>query len=98
MISAAPRASNVASSVSQNGARVLTISGRLELAGAGDVWEDIRGLLETFEKGTKVDIDMSDVEAIDGGTMALLVHLRGQLAARGVTAEFAGARDDVQSL
>ncbi|HEY6462060.1 MAG TPA: ABC transporter permease, partial [Polyangiaceae bacterium] len=38
------------------------------------------------------------VEAVDGGTMALLVHLRGTLAARGVAAEFVGARDDVQAL
>jgi phospholipid/cholesterol/gamma-HCH transport system permease protein len=41
---------------------------------------------------------MTLVESVDGGTMALLVHLRNELKLRGVHSEFVGARGSVQDL
>lgn len=76
----------------------LALSGRLVFSEAGAIWDDVRTRIATLEKGERIDFDMSLVEAVDGGTMALLVHLRSELAARGVRAEFAGASDNVQAL
>ncbi len=76
----------------------LSLSGKLIFAEAGEIWTDVSARIATLEKGDRIDFDMSRVDAIDGGTMALLVHLRSELAARGVRAEFAGAGADVQAL
>ena len=46
----------------------------------------------------QVDFDLTDVEAIDGGSMALLVHLRNRLRARGAGSEFVGASPGVQEI
>ena len=46
----------------------------------------------------RVDIDLSEVESVDGGTMALLVHIRGELSARGIDASFSGASKSVDAL
>src|SRR5580658_3476401 len=77
---------------------ILSLRGRLTFAEAGPLWTDVHQRVVDVKRGEHVDFDMSEVEAVDGGTMALLVHLRGELAARGVVADFAGARDDVQEL
>jgi phospholipid/cholesterol/gamma-HCH transport system permease protein len=49
-------------------------------------------------RGETSDFDLSEVEGIDGGTMALLVHLRNQLKLRGVRSEFVGAKGSVKEL
>ena len=76
----------------------LALSGRLTFLEAGDIWNDVRQSVEAVKKGEHLDFDMTAVEAVDGGTMALLVHLRGELAARGVVADFVGAHENVQAL
>ena len=76
----------------------LSLQGRLVFAEAGAIWEDVRTRVEPLKKGDRIDFDMTRVEAIDGGTMALLVHHRSDLAARGVRAEFVGAGENVQAL
>jgi phospholipid/cholesterol/gamma-HCH transport system permease protein len=50
------------------------------------------------KRGQRIDFDMSRVERIDGGTMALLVHLRNELKFRGVQCEFIGAEGRVKDL
>jgi phospholipid/cholesterol/gamma-HCH transport system permease protein len=54
--------------------------------------------LASVARGQKLDFDMSRVARIDGGTMALLVHLRNELKLRGVRSDFVGATGTVQDL
>jgi phospholipid/cholesterol/gamma-HCH transport system permease protein len=77
---------------------LLSLRGRLTFPEANQIWKDVRESVDSAKAGERLDFDMSNVETVDGGTMALLVHLRGTLAARGVVADFVGAREDVQAL
>src|SRR5258708_6746366 len=76
----------------------LSLRGRLTFLEAGHIWTEVRQSVESAKRGEHLDFDMSGVDAVDGGTMALLVHLRGELAARGVVADFVGAHENVQAL
>ena len=71
--------------------------GRLELAEAAALWRETEELLASAST-PRVDFDLSDVEAIDGGLMALLVHLRNRLRAQGARSEFVGASPGVQEI
>jgi phospholipid/cholesterol/gamma-HCH transport system permease protein len=76
----------------------LSLAGKLTFPEAIHIWNDVRRRIDSLKKGEKIDFDMEAVEAVDGGTMALLVHLRSELAARGVRADFVNAKDTVQEL
>jgi phospholipid/cholesterol/gamma-HCH transport system permease protein len=76
----------------------LSLAGKLTFPEAIQIWNDVRRRIDPLKSGEKIDFDMGAVEAIDGGTMALLVHLRSELAARGVRADFVNAKDNVQEL
>jgi phospholipid/cholesterol/gamma-HCH transport system permease protein len=76
----------------------VSLRGRLTFVDAGHIWTEVRQSVETAKRGEQLEFDMSLVDAVDGGTMALLVHLRGELAARGVVADFVGASENVQAL
>ncbi len=78
--------------------RRLSLRGKLVFAEAGVIWSDVSNKISSLNTGDRIAFDMTHVDAIDGGTMALLVHLRSELAARGVRAEFKGAGDNVQAL
>jgi ABC-type transporter Mla MlaB component len=69
--------------VSGSAAPTLPLKGRLIFAEAAEIWDDVRRRVDKLVAGERLDIDMSEVESIDGGTMALLVHIRGELAGRG---------------
>jgi len=75
----------------------LQVRGRLELPEAAALWEQALVLLASAST-QQVDFDLTDVEAIDGGSMALLVHLRNRLRARGAGSEFVGASPGVQEI
>jgi phospholipid/cholesterol/gamma-HCH transport system permease protein len=76
----------------------LALAGKLTFPEAKHIWDDVRRRIDALGAGEKIDFDMQAVEAIDGGTMALLVHLRSSLAARGVRADFVNATQGVQEL
>jgi phospholipid/cholesterol/gamma-HCH transport system permease protein len=82
----------------QDDRRQLSLRGKLIFSEAGAIWSDVQAQIATLARGDRIDFDMSLVEAVDGGTMALLVHMRSDLAARGVRAEFANAGENVQAL
>jgi phospholipid/cholesterol/gamma-HCH transport system permease protein len=65
---------------------------------AGVIWADVLEQTAQLTRGERITFEMSEVERIDGGTMALLVHIRDELSARGVRAEFESATDNVQAL
>jgi phospholipid/cholesterol/gamma-HCH transport system permease protein len=76
----------------------LNLSGRLTFPEATDIWNDVHRCIDALKSHEKIEFDMHAVETVDGGTMALLVHLRSDLAARGVRADFVHAKQDVQEL
>ncbi len=79
-------------------AEVLGLSGTLTFVEAAPSWVRWRASLEQLRTGQRFDFDMSRVEVIDGGSMALLVALRAELHRRGVRSEFIGAPQAVQRL
>jgi len=76
----------------------LRIGGRLLLAEAAPLWTELRRLERGTVRGTTLDLEMSAVERIDGGAMALLACLRAELHRRGVKSEFVAASEQVQGL
>jgi len=76
----------------------LRLQGKLTLSEAAALWDSTRKRVAAVAPGQTIHFDMSRVEAIDGGTMALLVHLRNDLKIRGVHSEFIGASGRVQDL
>jgi phospholipid/cholesterol/gamma-HCH transport system permease protein len=76
----------------------LSLTGTLTFPEAKHIWDDVHRRIDTLTAGEKIDFDMQAVDAVDGGTMALLVHLRSDLAARGVRADFVHATKAVQEL
>jgi len=76
----------------------IKLEGELLFADAAVLWTDLRRRTGIVQKGHTLNFDMSLVESVDGGTMALLVHLRNELKLRGVRSEFVGARGDVAKI
>jgi phospholipid/cholesterol/gamma-HCH transport system permease protein len=81
-------------------AGVLCFRGRLDLADAVSLWDETTKLLlsRAPAPSSRIDFDLSGVTAVDGGAMALLVHLRNRLEEQGVRSEFVGAREHVQEI
>ena len=79
-------------------ATTFPLEGRLTLATAAATWAALHERAKGLSTGERIALDLSAVESIDGGTMALLVQLRADLAARGVGAELTGAKEGVQEL
>jgi phospholipid/cholesterol/gamma-HCH transport system permease protein len=73
------------------------VRGRLELVDASALWREAEVLLLSVAV-PRVDFDLSKVEAVDGGAMSLLVHLRNRLRGRGIESEFIGASRLVQDI
>ncbi len=71
--------------------------GRLEFVEAAALWDAMTRLLLTHT-APRIDFDLSAVTAVDGGAMALLVHVRNRLEAQGVKSEFVGASQHVQDI
>lgn len=76
----------------------LRIRGSLRLAEAGPLWAELQRHLTGATTGQRLDLEVSGVERIDGGAMALLACLRAELQRRGVRAEFVGAGPQVQQI
>ncbi len=76
----------------------ISLGGKLTFPEAKAIWDDVQSRTGSFTQADRVEFDMLAVDVIDGGTMALLVHLRSELAARGVRADFVNAKSDVQEL
>ena len=76
----------------------LILEGQLTFADAAALWTRISKQLTTVARGETMNFDLSRVESVDGGTMALLVHLRNELKLRGVRSDFIGATGKVQEL
>ncbi len=76
--------------------RELRLAGTFRLADGTELWTELESHAERLEKGDTMDFDLSDVEAIDGGAMALLVSVRAGLRHRGIGCEFVHTTERVQ--
>lgn len=76
----------------------LRLKGRLSLAEAAALWGELSDHIRPITRGQTLNFDMSGVEVVDGGAMALLVQLRSDLHRRGAAAEFLGASPPVQEI
>jgi phospholipid/cholesterol/gamma-HCH transport system permease protein len=76
----------------------LRIAGKLTLANARDLWEEVSRQVAGLAEGESLNFDMRQVASVDGGALALLVHLRSHLLLRGVDCEFVHSNDRVHEL
>lgn len=93
-----PRLSRIEVLISPSAPPGLILEGNLKFAEAAALWTRVSKRLERVARGETIHFDMSLVESVDGGTMALLVHLRNELKLRGVRSDFVGATGSVQEL
>jgi phospholipid/cholesterol/gamma-HCH transport system permease protein len=76
----------------------LVFRGPLVLDEAAALWTDLRKATATLPRGERISFDLEAAATIDGGTMALLVHVARALSARGVKASFVGADHNARTL
>jgi len=76
----------------------IVLEGELALTEAFPLWTKLQERVLSAAKYDTLNFDLAGVERIDGGTMALLVHLRNELKLRGVRSEFVGASESVQQV
>jgi phospholipid/cholesterol/gamma-HCH transport system permease protein len=71
----------------------LALEGTLVFSEAAALWKSLNERLSVLSRGETLHFDMSQLDFIDGGTMALLAHLRAELKLRGVSCEFVGVKE-----
>jgi phospholipid/cholesterol/gamma-HCH transport system permease protein len=76
----------------------IRIHGSLRFAEAAPLWTELRRLETSASRGQTLNFEMSAVQRIDGGAMALLACLRAELQRRGVKSEFVAAGERVQRI
>ena len=76
----------------------LRFSGDLRFSEAGALWGEVERLLAEQPPSEVLNLDVSQVERIEGGAMALLVDLRARHHARGIRSEIVGARGAVEQI
>jgi phospholipid/cholesterol/gamma-HCH transport system permease protein len=81
-----------------SGRAEIRLRGELRFSQAAALWQRARALSERPGRGETLDFDMSEVRFVDGGAMALLVHLRAELQQRGVHSEFVAAPPQIQEI
>jgi phospholipid/cholesterol/gamma-HCH transport system permease protein len=77
---------------------VLRFYGRLTFAESTEIWKEVRRYTGRTKRGDVLDIDLSRADLVDGGAMALLVHLRAELQRRGARSEFLDAPAHIKEL
>jgi phospholipid/cholesterol/gamma-HCH transport system permease protein len=76
----------------------LRIAGKLTLLDATALWTALSIHASQCRQGEALNFDMAGVTAVDGGALALLVHVRSELQLRGVECEFVRANERVHEL
>jgi phospholipid/cholesterol/gamma-HCH transport system permease protein len=76
----------------------IRFRGSLRFAEAAPLWTELRRIETSASRGQTLDFEMSAVQRIDGGAMALLACLRAELQRRGVKSEFVAAEPHVQRI
>ncbi len=81
-----------------NGELRIALGGSITIDEAAALWKRVAEVLERVRQPVRVDVDLSNVHAIDGSCMALLTHLQGELRHRRVPCELVGGGKDVRNL
>lgn len=76
----------------------LHLRGRLAFTDAATIWDELHIHVDAAARGNTLNLDMSEVQRVDGGVMALLAHIRAELQQRGVKSEFLGATASIQEV
>jgi phospholipid/cholesterol/gamma-HCH transport system permease protein len=79
------------------GAMDVRIEGALTFADGGALWDELAAKLPPATQ-TAVRFDLSGLDSIDGGAMALLVQVKWDRQTAGGKCEFIGANDAVQKI
>jgi phospholipid/cholesterol/gamma-HCH transport system permease protein len=85
--------------VSSRGSEVsIALGGSIAIDEAPALWKRVTEVLERERRLTQVHLDMAAVDSMDGACMALLVHLRSELAKRRIPCEFVGGSKELRRL
>lgn len=76
----------------------VRLTGSLSFDDAGHVWNQLRALRRGMKGARQVEIDLSGLRAIDGGSAALLLHLQEVLKRAGLPASFEHASPQVSEV
>lgn len=87
----------LANVVRREGDRIV-LSGELRTRDAAPLWRALRSAARDVPPGARIEIDLSDVPAVDDDVMALLVELASDIAWRGGRAELTNLRERVAKL
>jgi phospholipid/cholesterol/gamma-HCH transport system permease protein len=79
------------------GGVVVRLEGQFAFVDGAIFWKEIRACLEPT-KPEELQFDLSGVESMDGGIMALLIQTKWELAASGSKCEIVGATGAVQKI
>lgn len=79
----------------QEGVLCIQLGGSITIDDSAALWKRIGETLAAPGDARSVEMDLSRIGVIDGACMALLVHFRGELRARGIACEFVGGSPDV---
>jgi phospholipid/cholesterol/gamma-HCH transport system permease protein len=83
--------------IDDQGTVQVLLSGTLSFVDASTLWAELQARI-TPKMPEPVRFDLSKVDSIDGGTMALLVQTKWDLQTEGGTCEFVGATGHVQKI
>ena len=84
--------------IAEGGQAELRLSGRLALDEAAALWGELRAQEKLAKRGETLNFEMSAVEQVDGGAMALLASIRAELHRMGVKSEFVAAGERLQEI
>jgi phospholipid/cholesterol/gamma-HCH transport system permease protein len=76
----------------------IELGGRITIDDAAALWKRISETLAHVEGVQQIDVDLSQIQLIDGACMALLVQFRTDLRDRKVRCEFAGGSQEVRRI
>jgi phospholipid/cholesterol/gamma-HCH transport system permease protein len=76
----------------------LRFSGQLRFGDAGQIWAEAQRLWREHPPTEVLNLDLSHVDHVDGGAMALLVDMRASLVDRGIRCELVGAQGRVAQI
>ena len=76
----------------------VELGGAISIDEAPALWKRVSAFLEQGPRRGRIELDFSAVDSIDGACIALLVHLRSELASRRVRCEFTGGSPSVRRM
>ncbi len=79
-------------------AQRIELGGSITIDDSAALWKRVGEALAELGSTRSVEINLSRIQLIDGACMALLVHFRSDVRARGVGCEFVGAAPEVERI